>query len=83
MAEAHFIQSRNLHKIRARIGVSGVAYIGTPGTYEMFMLYWPQQVDNATGVTYRVFNDGGVNDVTVNQAGEWGTRWVKLGTYPI
>ena len=56
------------------------AYIGTPGTYDVYA-YWPQQVDNATGVTYRVFNDGGVNDVTVNQAGD-GDRWVKLGTYP-
>ena len=60
-------------------GVWG-AYIGTPGTYDVYA-YWPKRVDNATGVTYRVFNGSGVSDVIVNQAGD-GDRWVKLGTYP-
>ncbi|MCE1252780.1 MAG: peptidoglycan DD-metalloendopeptidase family protein [Anaerolineae bacterium] len=55
------------------------AYLSAAGQYNVYA-YWPKNSDNATGVTYRVFNKNGYNDVVVNQASA-GDQWFTLGTF--
>jgi murein DD-endopeptidase MepM/ murein hydrolase activator NlpD len=55
------------------------AYISAGGKYSVYA-YWPKNSENATAVTYKVFNNNGISEVKINQASN-GDQWVKLGTY--